>query len=37
MFVVEKCVDKEIKKIFNLISKYRKITFFVNDLMAIDK
>lgn len=37
IFAVERCTDRDVRKIFDLIHKYKKITKFVEDLLSKDK
>ncbi len=37
LYAIEKCVDRDIRRIFAMIQKYKKITIFVEHLYTMDK
>lgn len=37
IYFFEKCVDKDIKRIFSVIQKFKKISTFVEEIYKIDK
>lgn len=37
LYAIEKCADREVRKILDMIRKYRKITLFVEELFLVDK